>query len=873
MILLVGLLISLISILTPVANSGESFVSGTPQNANLHTNSVKEATVVDSLTSLTFNNHTHYLGLDNANCFSITADSLYYATDTAIFNYNLNTKETLKVVDVTDVEDITYSNNTLYIFKTNSLYRFNNGSLTKMFDCDMYSTYSTDNSTFITYISGNTFNAIRITENEETPTSIWSTSIGNTLTPVSITNNETTAFLVAHQNGYKILEINFSEEITETFNYSFTINKVHYLKQTATTPILVCYTDDIFRVVLKREDDSNRYTQDESMELQGHDEFSFVENTFYKIKDCYVYNNNLYVLDNVYSAIQMFDYNTEIEFKQVVTSSSAYTDGKFYNPNSFNVVNKNTFVVADTYNKAIQVVENNNATLVKSYTNNQNKVNFDYVLRAIKTNTNYYVLQKDDLDNYEILVLDAKFNLINSINHSLTSILDIALISNDLYIVDYNTTTLYRYTNNILEPTTLTSLQLSTNSKCHYILETNSLAITNNNDVHFIDIGKQVLNTYSNTENVLSVAGDFKGNAYLLTANNIIRINSADLTNETTKAIITISKNYSHIDIEKETGDIYLFDSTNQCFETLKSTKSYSLQSDYLHPANINTYISSDIVKIATTGNNVYCYTYPYNAGLSYEISNKNVYILDENTIPGYWYIAYRFETADNYSSLGLGYISKHNANIKKVNQVATLLDSYTVLTNTTIYALPTMLKYNNENLVIGELTKNTTVKTGFELISGDKFSIDGCDYYAIATEQGIGYIKKVDVVSSKVNKTEEILKSNAKLAVSEDNYNAVYVYAGNNSFVVDKLIVGKEVYVEKYDMNEKYTYIRYLDENNREHSGYVLTKCIKMNDTAKSNLGAIILIIFTSIAVCGITTFYVISYKKQQKNIETTKD
>ena len=133
------LLISLISILTPVANSGESFVSGTPQNANLYTNSVKEATVVDSLTSLTFNNHTHYLGLDNANCFSITADSLYYATDTAIFNYNLNTKETLKVVDVTDVEDITYSNNTLYIFKTNSLYRFNNGSLTKMFDCDIYS--------------------------------------------------------------------------------------------------------------------------------------------------------------------------------------------------------------------------------------------------------------------------------------------------------------------------------------------------------------------------------------------------------------------------------------------------------------------------------------------------------------------------------------------------------------------------------------------------------------------------------------------------------------------------------------------------------------------------------------------------------------
>ena len=169
------------------------------------------------------------------------------------------------------------------------------------------------------------------------------------------------------------------------------------------------------------------------------------------------------------------------------------------------------------------------------------------------------------------------------------------------------------------------------------------------------------------------------------------------------------------------------------------------------------------------------------------------------------------------------------------------------------------MLQTNNTVLTIGSLTKGSVVRSNYELLDST-YSIDGCDYYIIDTDDGIGYVKKVDLVSVTANETEELLKPNAELVVAEDRYNGVYVYAGNSSIVIDKLLVGQEIYVENYDINEKFTYIRFLDENNIEHGGYVLTKCIKMNENNETNIGAIILIVLAVIAVAGISTFYIIS-------------
>lgn len=867
MVPVICFLIGLITLFSPTICAGNVFNA----NNNISANKIIASTTisqsfVDEFNTLTFNCHNHYLGLNNATNFALNNKELYYSTDTAIYKYDFTTKTVTLILEETNITSLSYVNNTLYAFKENALYKLTNNQLEKLYDCNMYSVYATNTTTYITYIYNNTFKAISVTQSDEVV--LWDTSIPATYTPVAVANNESISYLVTKQNGStKILEINFQLKTTTPFTYDFDIDNIYYWTNYNNVATLVYYTDGDLSTIVKQTD-SNNYIDVYTKKLYNHGEHGFEFGKFYKIKYCYVYNNNLYVLDNVYSAIQKFEYTTDIKFVEVITSSSAYTDGKFYNPNSFNVVNKNNFVVADTNNKAIQVIENGNSKLVKSYNNNSNKVNFNYVLRVIKTNTNYYVLQRDELDNYQVLLLDINFNLVELVEHTLTTILDIELVNNDLYLIDYNTSTLYRYTNGLIESKAVNSLTLALDSKLHYIMETNKLTITSDNLVCFVDIGLQTTETYTNTNKVIGVSSDFKGNAYLLTDNKITRIDSSNILDTENQANVTLNKNYSYIDLEKETGNVYLFDSTNQCFEVLKSNKVYAFKTDYLHPLEMPNYINAEVVKIATAGSNVYCYNYPYNSGLSYNVSNKNIYILGE--VAGYWYIAYKCETENNYSSLGLGYISKDSATIKNIDTLG-ISENYTVLTNTTIYALPTMLKYNNNNLVIGTLNKDVTIKTKHELISGLEFSIDGCDYLAITTEQGIGYVKKVDVVSNKANKTEEILKTNAKLVVSEDNYNAVYVYAGSDSFVIDKLLVDKEIYVDNYDINSKYTYIKYLDNNNREHGGYVLTKCIKMNNNGTTNVGAIILIVLTVIALGGITIFYIISYKKQQKNLDNT--
>lgn len=863
MISLISLIISLIAIFTPCVVCDTATTSYTHSNSITAISTTNE--IVDGFNTINLNNHKHYLGLDDASNFAITSTHLYYSTDTTIYSYSFESETSTKIIDVSGVDKLSYANNTLYVFKDNTLYKLNGSTLESYQICDMYSIYSSSGNTYLSIISGNNFKTISINSLSEVV--LWDTTIPTSFTPVCIANSNTTAYVVAKQNNTtKILEMNFQQKVTsDPYSYGFSIDEIYYWSHNGTSPILACYTNDYLSTIYKLESTATKYSSQYDKRLNDHGDYAFEENTFYTIKDCYIYGEHLYILDNIYSAIQKFEYSTDIKFVETITSSSAYADGKFYNPHSFGVVDKNIKVVADTFNRAIQVIDGFESTMVKNYTDNSTKVNFNYVTRVIKTNTNYYVLEHDSLDNYQILVLDTNFNLVQNISHNLLNILDIELISNDLYILDGNTSTLYRYTNSIIESTTINSLTLDANSKLHYIIETNTLSITSGTNVYFVDMSSKNITTYNHNEEVHGVTSDYIGNAYVLSDSKITRTPSLEPNTGSKQANITTNSIYSHISIEKDTGYIYLFNIKNQCFEVLKSSKVYTLDNEYTHPVDITTYTSTTPVDIAITKDNVYAYTYPYNTGLSYDISNQNVYILGEAN--GYYYICYRHYNDNNYSDLGLGYISKDSVTIKNYNTLG-LSENFEVLSDTTIYTLPTMLQYNGSNLEIGELTKGSYIKSNYELLTGTTYTIDGCDYYIISTESGIGYIKKVDVVSIKANHTEEILKPNAKLVVSEDKYNGVYIYAGNSSIVIDKLIVGHEIYVDNYDINAKYTYIRYLDENNREHGGYVLTKCIKMNDNGDTNIGAIILIVLAVVAVAGITTFYIISYRKQQKEI-----
>lgn len=874
MITLFSILFSLITLFSPIvsANSTNPFVVSN-ENSVTTTNQI-----VDGFNNLEFNDNEHYLGLDEATNIAVTSNNLYFTTDTTIYNYNLTEKQISTILELENISELKATTTNLFALSNNVLHiiDLSNKSEIEIANVNMFSIYE-DTNVYLSYIYNNTFNFGKVSNN--TFSSQFTIELNSSFTPISITNNSTNSYVVINQNNIsKILNINHNEEnIESNTNYLETIldeSHIIYAKNYDNTPLFYDYADGLMFAI-----SNNDYTQPADTKLfKVHGEYGFEADKFYKVKDYTIYNNKLYILDSVYYSIQCFDFvEQKIEFDSVLTSSSGYTAGRFYKPNSFKAQNKNTLLVSDTYNKAIQIINGNTATMYKSYNVDSVSTPFEFTLQVLSNDVNYYVLQKTSENTYEVLILDSNLNLIEKINHNLTSITSIALNQNELYIADSNSNKIYSYKDqNLVELSSTTiNFTVTENTKLDYILEINTLVALCDSKVYLVNLSTNSTSNITLPSTAISISFDYLNNLYVLLENKIIKYELSDTSNYTDE--ITLNTKYSNISIEKETGFAYLYNDKNQNFVILSSNKIESLANNFNQPVDLLSYTNEEIVNIAKSKENVYVYDYPYNNGSYYTLNNSIVYILDDTTYSNYYYVCYKYDYyIDNnptkLSSLKTGYILKEDADTIEITTLGVPAE-FEVISDTKIYSLPTLLKYNNENLIVGTLTSGTYISSNYIKISGNTLSIDNCNFYIIEYNDKIAYVKEVDLLNITALHTENILKCNAKISVSEDKYNTVYVYAGNDSFIVGKLLVGTKIYVENYNINSKYTYIRYLDENNREHGGYILTKCIKMDSNKTSTFPAIILITFTILIIGGVTTFYIISYKKQQKNLNNNNN
>lgn len=817
--------------------------------------------------NLEFNNHKHYLGLNSATHFTINEDYLYYSTIDKIFEYNFNDKSIKEIIEINDISKLTLANNTLFALANDKLIKIDvtNKTYTNILNCDMYSIYYENDNIYLSYILGNKFTYAKI--DNTNIIEIFSIDLNSAFTPITLTTTKTNTYVAIKQNSVtRILDIYHNEEaIVNSIAYDMDNSNFIYLTENNNLPVFIDYSESLLNII------NGDYTSYNTERLISQGEYGLVGGRYYKIKDFYVYNQDLYILDNVYFAIQKFSYNktnNSLNFDSVITSSSEYSAGKFYNPQSFEIVNKTKILVADTYNSAIQILKDNTATIQTTYFDGSNSVEFEYVYKVLSTNTNYYVLQKTDLNACEILILDFDFNLVEKVNHNLNKICDIEIINDVLHIIDAETNKIYAYSNSSLISAfdSLVTFTINENSKLDYIQENNTLLILCDNVLYVLNITENTLTQIDLPSNSTAISHDFYKSIYVLSQNAIYKYENLVLTKTE-----TLNTNYSAFNIEKEDGKIYLFNNTNQNFVTYKNLEFVnSLNENYSHPVDLPSYLSNDIVKIARTKENVYVYEYPFKNGLNYNLTNKNVYILNEDTFNDYYYVCFNNVDENNFRTLSAGYILKSDVEVLSYSTLG-ISETFTVITKTKLYSLPTLLTYNGNNLFVGELNVGETVRTTYVKLTNNEYTIDNCNFYIVEYNDIIAYVKDIDVLSSKVNHVEEILKTNAKLVVSEDKYNSVYIYAGNSSFVVGKLLVGKRIYVENYDINSKYTLIKYLDEENHEHSGYILTKCIKMDNDKDTNISAIILITLSIIALISVTTFYIFTYKKQQKQIEET--
>lgn len=891
MFLILCILFSLIFSCTPVVATQTS--SNTPITMSSSINSTTD-NLSDGFNKLSLNNISNYLGLEDATHFAITDDYLYYSTNTNIYRYGFEENKSIEILVLSGVNKLYYSNGILYAYASNSIQKISNpetiASKTTLFsNCDFASFYTSGNSTYISYLNGNTLYVYEITTINQNGVEIMNYTFGSTFSPVSISNNNLNTYIYTDMTGFKqfITVTHSNQSLVHEDIYDIETAHLMYVKDITindeSTPLFYDYDIGYMYSII-----NNEYTSTQKFSTTG--ENGFVESKFYRAKDCYIYNGKLYVLDSIYNAIQQYDFIFDeirdvktISFERLIVASNGYTAGRFYNPQSFDVLNKDTFIVADTDNKSVQIIEDTTSTIYSTYKNNNEDKKFKYPIKFLSTNTNYVVLQKYlDIDefNYQILILDKDFNLTKEISHNLTNITDIEMdLKGNIYISDSVTNKIYKYSGNELEelvsPLQITTL--STNARLTYMAEANILAVLNDSVVYLLYLTSNTKTSITLSSIAISITTDYYKNIYVLTENNIYRyLYNQSYSSGVGIALFNTTGLYNNIVLEKETGHIYLFDQINQQFVIYKSTFTYDLITEFTNPINIVNYSSTNIIDVGKTKLNTYVSTYPFKNGVNYNIENQNVYILDSTTYSNYYFIAYNNNSTDTFEAVQVGYVAKEDVEYNTISGTGTT-QTYKVITDTKIYRLPTLLKYNNQSMIIKDvengiaedkiLTVGTTLTTNYVAITETNFSIDNCSFYAIIlSDNSIGYVKEYDVVANDVIVTEEILQTNAKITVAEDRYNSVFIYTGSSKIVTGKLVVGTRIFVENYNINEKYTYIKYLDSFNHEHSGYILTNTIKLDADKNTNIAAIILITCSILAVLGISTFYIISKKRQHK-------
>ena len=827
-----------------------------------------------------------YVDLNNISDFAINGNQIFYTTDNqSVICYDKTTKtatELVQNVNQGNIQNIQVAGDYVFIFSTQGktfAYRLTDLTAIEFSNAptgfNIISVNYVDNKYYFGYIKTSTTNYFVL----DVYTSLGSSK---TTIPCSITfsyeilnskivfsNNLIAIKPLVGNKIYLIKDYTTTDELTLLDSNSGNYHEITgFNSETNISDIAVLnFEDDIYtnRIFIGYEGSSKtQICNFNGLKLTYEDDNNIVSD-----KLC-VYNNTLYVYNSTNADINICNYNNktnELTTQELFIAGKGSEEGRFKDVDEL-TYKSGTYYVTDSGNDRIQVLNDKGITTIDEIYGEITEI-------VVDNNNNYYYAVYSPGLNSSVLYKNGQ--AISS-TFSSTKIVSIAInLDNTIYLLSETQIitfkSRYSYTSR-----NLTSLEVNDSSKLrivnNYINNATPTAGVVEESIYTVSVDDTIYCISLTTGNTLNKHITFESNIvdykvnYTATNSPIFALLSdgsfvrTSLTESSDKNVtLTGFSDYTCFDMDVVTGELYLYNNNLSAIEKYNNPD-FCVKTNMVH-YNINAYNHngfSELWQYTQIKSKALIYDY-YNYTGNYielgEVTNAIVLQVPVDSKTGalgeFAYVGY---TLNN--KLVFGYVQTANL-VDGIKPMAITDNTYKLRTtnkNVQVYKYPSIFN----DLTFYSFAQGDIITTYGKYIS----SIDNYEYYIVKIGNEYGYICSNDVTLSE-NTTKNV-RTNATIKIFDGKEKVnVYLTADESGSILYKLSDGYKINVTDYNKNDKFTKITFIDEDQQEREGYVLTSYVKLAGMSTTVITAIVLLVLDIIIAVIVIVFYH-HYKKKQR-------
>lgn len=809
-----------------------------------------------------------YVDLNNINYFAVTDTKIFYAkNDNKVICYDKESKTSTTLSSNGTICNICAEGDYVFIFTTNGTVVYNISTLNSV---NLVKKPDSFNSISANYKDGKYYIGF----------------VFNSISP---------SFKVYEYNGNLefIKESTYSENIISSYSNSKiafsedliilkpNVGKKIFLFNYPTSNTLNRVLDDSTSIISVFEDSTEIYSMNviqintNNYILMGYNNNTMIceftgtgfkhnssSNVFNYIN---TYNNQIYAYNKEFANVCKYSCDAD---SLVLTNTEIFLAGKGSEVGRFKDISNITYKSGNLY-----ITDSGNSRIQNVYNSSISTINFEGTCSevVVDTENNYYYVIYDGYNsclykNNEQLIQTYNNTHIQSISININN--TIYMLTSDGKILTYGSTqepinlgfsvnskSKLRINNNLV------NINLSVDS----IAKNSIFAVSYENKINSVNMTDgSVLKTLTFADNILDFKfnGAYLGNnidkpVYVLQENGNFTRSSFN-EDQTKDFSLTNFNAYTCFSIDVVSGSIQLYNSNLSAIEIYNNAEfsPSTTMLQYYQYTSVSTG-SESIWEYGEVKANSLIYDYYYFTGNYVKISS-NIPVIVLNASDEFVYVGYY-----QNNSLNFGYVKRTDmisSNSEDIHSMA-VDNNYVIKLRTTLKEVP-VYKYPSLN----SIKLSTTYTQGSIISSLGKYvsSIDNYEYYVVKLGNVYGYIGANDVVlNTNISKS---IKTNAKVKIFDGSEKVnVYLTAEDGASVLCQLPDDFKINVPDYDKNKKYTLVTFIDENQQEREGYILTSYVKMSGISTAVITAIVLLVLDIIIAVVVIVFYH-HYKKKQK-------
>ena len=815
-----------------------------------------------------------YTNLTGISAFDINDDYIVYTKNkTDIILFEKKTRNYKTISGFSDISKIKFASNFIIVADSENIKVIqdfnNNPQIFKINEISVLNSkaidiYTNENYIYIATVDSTTFKLFKYNldltfeTNNPVLTVTPSTDVFSKAFMVAI--NDKSAYVVyktsadeKYTTGLCVLDFNknYNTENVDILDTFWTNARVVDTFWFENNEFLVTFTNEILYLLSP----SNQKYASVNISTQGNLE----TNTFpiFEITDIKFYNNLIYVSDSTYKTIQTFeitpdDTDFSLQSKEIVLCGNSFDRGCFDGVKDIFVQGQNYFV-SDTLNNRIHILKNNHSEFISDLSTNatphSTRLDANLNLYFVETESSQSKLVKYKYQN-GTYTLDSKSFKVNGEN--IGNISDICIAkSNSVFAIDSDKDKVYYLAdNNLVEltNTSLNSIDFSNTSQIEYIKKLNKFVVSSGNNLYYINTDGEVLNSFS-IPDLKEITSDFDS-VYAITNDKIHLVKCLENSLELGNYVSFDSTNYTSFSFDILSRKMIAFDCNRSClikFDCNLTNSPFTL-SDITKAQALQT--TSTLLPLKLTNN--FIYDYPYELGNVYETNSENNNCIAIEEYDDYYRVLFESE-----NQLKSGYVKKSNS--QKVEYKYNPISVITTNQLVPVYKYPTLLKYEDERLVVKNLEINTSIK----LLYTFPVSLDGKEFYLYQFGDNIGFIFNADVVLNENKTIKNLNTENASIRLIGKETTILLAEDKETKILVlnDK----DRIFVENYDKKAEYTKVIFKDKDLNTIEGYVLTSDVQMDQLDNSKIVLIIIIVASIIILALIVISYFVIKKKNK--------